>query len=111
MDEDEYHLATLGYRQTFDRGLGLFENWAATFTTMNFVSAMPVLFTFAMITGGPQAALANWTLIGGFSFILSLALAEIAAAMPTAGGIYYWSARLGGDKYGPFLAWITGKRS
>jgi amino acid transporter len=41
-----------------------------------------------MYTGGPKAAFANWTMVGGFSSILSLVLAEIAAALPTAGGIY-----------------------
>jgi len=106
MDKDEYHLATLGYKQSFIRGLGMFENWAATFTTMNYVSGIPVLFGFAMISGGPQAALGNWTMVGGFSLIVSLSLAEIAASMPTAGGIYYWSYALGGPKWGPFLAWM-----
>jgi hypothetical protein len=68
MSRDEYTLATLGYRQVFVRSFGLFEDvghdfnlqlmarcatkdvtqWAATFTTMNFVSGMPVLFGFAM---------------------------------------------------------------
>ena len=74
---------------------------------MNFVSGMPVLFGFAMYTGGPQAALANWTMVGGFSFIVSLSMAEIAAALPTAGGIYYWAHKLGGAKYGPLLSWLT----
>lgn len=32
------------------RGLGLFENWAATFTSMNFVSGIPVLFGFVMVS-------------------------------------------------------------
>ena len=41
---DEYHLATLGYKQEFLRSLGLFESWAATFTSMNFASGIPVLF-------------------------------------------------------------------
>ncbi|KAF3770596.1 hypothetical protein M406DRAFT_245876, partial [Cryphonectria parasitica EP155] len=68
---------------------------------------MPVLFGFAMYTGGPQAAFANWTMIGGFALIVSLAMAEIASAFPTAGGIYFWSYRLGGDKYGRFLSWMT----
>lgn len=107
MTRDEYHLATLGYKQVFTRGLGLFENWVATFQTMNFVSGLPVLFGFAMYTGGPQAALSNWTMVGGFSLIVSLSLAELAAALPTAGGIYYWSYVLGGPKWGPFLSWMT----
>jgi amino acid transporter len=51
------------------------------------------------------------TMVGGLSFFVSLAMAEIAAAFPTAGGIYYWSYRLGGDKFGALLSWLTGKLS
>lgn len=50
----------------FFRHLGLFESWAATYITMNFVSGLPVLFGFAMYTGGPKAAFANWTMVGGY---------------------------------------------
>jgi hypothetical protein len=32
MNADEAHLASLGYKQEFIRTLGIFENWAATFT-------------------------------------------------------------------------------
>jgi hypothetical protein len=56
---DEYHLATLGYKQEFLRSLTLFENWAATFTSMNFISGIPVLFGWVMYTGGPKSAFAN----------------------------------------------------
>ena len=69
---------------------------------MNFVSGIPVLFGFVMYTGGPTAAFSNWTMVGGLSFIVSLSMAEIAAALPTAGGIYYWSFRLGGPEWGYF---------
>ena len=106
LTHDEYHLATLGYRQEFLRSLGFFESWAAVLTSMNFVSGIPVLFYFVLYTGGPQAAFANWTMVGAFSIFVSLSMAEIAAALPTAGGIYYWSYRLGGEKWGPFLSWI-----
>jgi amino acid transporter len=91
----------------FFRHLGLFENWAATFTSMNFISGIPVLFGWIMYTGGPKSAFANWTMVGGFSFIVSLVMAEIAAAFPTAGGIYFWAYRLGGEEWGPFLSWMT----
>ncbi|KIW08732.1 uncharacterized protein PV09_00673 [Verruconis gallopava] len=107
MNKDEMHLAKLGYKQEFFRHLSLFENWAATFTSMNFISGIPVLFGWVMYTGGPESAFANWTMVGGLSFCVSLVLAELAAAFPTAGGIYFWSYRLGGEKWGPFLAWMT----
>lgn len=107
LTHDEYHLATLGYKQEFIRCLGFFESWAATFTSMNFISGIPVLFGWVMYTGGPQAAFANWTMVGGLSCIVSLVMAELAASLPTTGGIYFWSYRLGGEKYGPFLSWMT----
>ena len=107
LTHDEYHLATLGHKQEFFRSLGFFESWAATFTSMNFVSGIPALFGFVMYTGGPEAAFANWTMIGGLSRCVSLVIAEIAAALPTAGGIYYWSYRLGGEEWGPFWSWMT----
>ncbi|KAL2289460.1 hypothetical protein FJTKL_01737 [Diaporthe vaccinii] len=34
-------------------------------------------------------------------------MAEIAAAFPTAGGIYFWSYRLGGKRHGRLLSWMT----
>ncbi|KAK4913886.1 hypothetical protein LTR49_017812 [Elasticomyces elasticus] len=90
MSKDEAHLAAMGYKQG-----------------MNFISGIPVLFGWVMYTGGPTPAFANWTMIGGLSTIVSLSMAEIAAAMPVAGGIYFWSYRLGGEKWGPFLSWMT----
>jgi amino acid transporter len=59
---------------------------------MNFISGIPVLFGWVMYTGGPESAFANWTMVGGLSFCVSLVLAEIAAAFPTAGGIYFWAS-------------------
>ena len=82
LTHDEYHLATLGYKQELIRSLGFFESWAATFTSMNFISGIPVLFGWVMYTGGPQAAFANWTMIGGLSCIVSLVIAELAASLP-----------------------------
>jgi hypothetical protein len=107
LSNDEYHLATLSYKQEFLRSLGFFESWAATFTSMNFVSGIPALFGFVMYTSSPKAAFANWTMIGGLPYCVSLVLAEIVVGLPTAGEIYYWSYRLGGGEWCPFLLWMT----
>lgn len=47
-------------------------------------------------------------MVGGLSFIVSLSMSEIAAALPTAGGIYYWSYRLGGAEWGYAFLHATG---
>ncbi|PHH92371.1 hypothetical protein CDD83_7653 [Cordyceps sp. RAO-2017] len=107
VSKDDELLARLGYKRELNRGLGLFENWAATFSCMNFVSGMPVLFGWVMMTGGPQAAFTSWTIVSTVSCLLALAMAEIAAALPTAGGIYFWTFFLAGSEWGPFLSWMT----
>lgn len=56
----------------FFRHLGLFESWAATYITVNFVSGIPILFGFAMYTGGPQASFVNWTLVGGYVYSIEV---------------------------------------
>jgi amino acid transporter len=62
---------------------------------------------FVVYIGDSKAAFADWMMIGGLSYCVSLVLANIAAALPTAGGIYYWSYRLEGEEWGPFLSWMT----
>jgi hypothetical protein len=59
LSSDEYHLATLSYKQEFLRSLDLFEPWAATFASMNSLPSILVLFGFVMYTGGPKSAFAN----------------------------------------------------
>ena len=46
----------------------------------------------------------GWLLVGLISTIIALAMAEIASAYPTAGGLYYWASKLGGPGWG----WTTG---
>ncbi|KAJ7569232.1 hypothetical protein O6H91_01G068200 [Diphasiastrum complanatum] len=43
-----------------------------------------------------------------FSFSIISILTEICSAYPTSGGLYFWSYRLAGKKWGPFASWITG---
>ena len=49
----------------------------------------------------------GWPLVGIMVIIVGLAMAEVCSSYPTAGGLYYWSAKLGG-KNGPAWSWFTG---
>jgi amino acid transporter len=46
----------------------------------------------------------GWILVGFFTLIVSLAMAELASAYPTAGALYHWSSFLGGRTVGWFTA-------
>ncbi len=45
--------------------------------------------------------------MGGFCTIVALAMGEIASTYPTAGGLYFWSSKLGGPAWGWFTGWFN----
>jgi amino acid transporter len=104
-DTDRLH--ELGYAQELKRGMSGFSNFAVSFTIISILSGCLTLFGFGMFTGGPAASAYGWLLVGFFVTFVGLAMAEVCSSYPTAGGLYYWSAKLA-VKNGPAWAWFTG---
>ncbi|XAR52460.1 hypothetical protein NMG60_11020554 [Bertholletia excelsa] len=50
----------------------------------------------------------GWPIVGFLSLIVGLSMAEICSAYPTSGGLYFWSAELCGNEWGPLASWFTG---
>ena len=97
-------LAELGYKQEFDRKWSGFNNFAISFSIISILSGCFTTFGQAWNNGGPVAIAIGWPLVAIFVTLVGLSMAELVSAMPTAGGIYYWSLRLGK----PIHGWITG---
>ncbi|KAI9025730.1 amino acid/polyamine transporter I [Hyaloraphidium curvatum] len=106
--EDELRLAKLGYKQELKRGLTAFHNFGISFSHISILIGIAPLVGYVMVAGGPAAAVWGWIIAGAFSLCVCSALAEICSAYPTSGGLYYWSAKLGGEEYGPVFAWFNG---
>src|SRR5947209_10992868 len=104
---DTERLHELGYAQELLRRMGGFSNFAVSFTIISILSGCLTLYGFGMNTGGPVVMSIGWPLVGLMVVIVGLAMAEIASSYPTAGGLYYWSARLAG-KNAPAWSWFTG---
>jgi amino acid transporter len=102
--EDEKILHKLGYAQELFRAMGGFQNFAISFTIISILAGCLTSYYIAFESGGPIAVTWGWLLIGAFSTIISLAMAEIASSFPTAGGLYYWASKLGSPGWG----WATG---
>jgi amino acid transporter len=60
-----------------------------------------------MSSAGPVAGSIGWPLVAIFVTIVGLAMAELASAFPTAGGLYYWSSKLGGPAWGWYTGWFN----
>jgi len=107
LTEDEQLLHKLGYAQELMRGWGGFSNFAISFTIISILAGCLTSYYLAIGWGGPVAATWGWLLVGGFCILVALAMGEIASTYPTAGGLYYWSSRLGGAGWGWFTGWFN----
>ena len=92
--KDVERLHQLGYAQELRRGMRTFSNFAVSFTIISILSGCLTLFGFAMNVGGPAVMTLGWLFVGFFVILVALGMAEVASSYPTAGGLYYWSAKL-----------------
>ncbi|MEY4948735.1 MAG: hypothetical protein RL698_946, partial [Pseudomonadota bacterium] len=65
------------------------------------------LFGYGMTTGGPAVIVWGWPLVGLMTLFVGLAMAEICSSYPTAGGLYFWAAKLA-PSHPAAWAWFTG---
>ena len=105
--DDEKTLHRLGYAQELFRAMGGFQNFAISFTIISILAGCLTSYYIAFGQGGPIAVSWGWLLVGLMSTIVALAMAEIASAFPTAGGLYYWSSKLGSPAWGWFTGWFN----
>src|SRR5664279_3962721 len=107
VDEDRDHLHALGYAQELRRGMSSFSNFAISFSIISILAGGMTSFWLGMVTAGPRIITIGWIIVGFFALLVGMAMGEICSAYPTAGGLYYWSAKLA-RRNGPRWAWFTG---
>ena len=105
--EDEQILHKMGYAQELFRAMGGFQNFAISFTIISILAGCLTSYFIAFNNGGPVAITWGWLIVGLMSTLVALAMAEIASAYPTAGGLYYWSSKLGSPAWGWFTGWFN----
>ena len=104
---DEQRLHELGYAQELLRRMSGFSNFAVSFTIISILSGCLTLYYFGMEEGGPAIIVWGWPIVGIFTLLVGLSMAEVCSSFPTAGGLYYWAAKLS-PRHGPIWSWFTG---
>src|SRR5262245_11812093 len=107
LDQDRRQLHGMGYAQELRRGLGAFSNFAISFTIISILAGNLTVFYLGMQAGGPRNILIQWPIVGFFSTLVAMGMAEVCSAYPTAGGLYYWSAKLARRNQAGW-SWFTG---
>ena len=104
---DAEQLKRLGYAQELRRRMGAFSNFAISFSTICILAGGITSLQLGVCAVGGAAAGIVWPLGVAFSLIVALCMAQVASAFPTAGGLYHWSAILGGKGWGWATAWFN----
>src|SRR5260221_4070193 len=106
-DEDVRVLHNMGYAQELARRLGRFSNFAISFSIICILAGG--INSLAQVTAGAGGAAIGfgWPLGVFISGVFGLAMAQIASAYPTAGGLYHWGSILGNRFTGWLTAWFN----
>jgi amino acid transporter len=107
VNADTQRLHEMGYAQELNRKMGWFSNFAISFSIISILAGGMTGFYIGLQAGGPKAIVFSWVIVGFFALLVGMAMAEIVSVYPTAGGLYYWSAKLA-RKNGPMWSWYTG---
>ncbi|OCH91129.1 APC amino acid permease [Obba rivulosa] len=108
VDSDSALLARLGYKQELKRVFTPIEIFGLAFTFICPYPAIVSVLGFALPNGGPLALVWGWAVSAFFVMFIGLALAELGSALPTSGGLYYWTYTYASPRWRRLLSWLVG---
>src|SRR4030095_2562742 len=105
-EADVKQLHSMGYAQELSRRMGLFQNFAISFSIICILAGGITAFPLSLSGAGGASLALGWPLATIFTLLVACALGQVASAYPTAGGIYHWASMLGNKTYGWIAAWV-----
>lgn len=103
--KDESDLGEFGYKQELNRSLSFWTTWALGFAFVSPIVGLYTVVALGATTAGPAWVWALPIVIVG-QLLVAFVYASLATRWPIAGGIYQWSRRLIGPKFGWWAGWI-----
>ena len=97
----------MGYAQELQRRMGRFSNFAISFSIICILAGGINSLAQGISGVGGAAIGIGWPLGCLISGVFAVALAQIASAYPTAGGLYHWGSILGNRGLGWLTAWLN----
>jgi len=105
--DDVKVLHSMGYAQELSRRMSGFSNFAISFSIICILSGGINSFAQATSSIGGAGAGIGWIVGCCVSAFFAIAMAQIASAYPTAGGLYHWGSILGNRFSGWVTAWLN----
>jgi amino acid transporter len=105
--DDVRRLHELGYSQELARRLGMFSNFALSFSIICILAGGVTSFHVGLCSVGGASIGLGWPLVVLFALAVAATMGQLASAFPTAGGLYHWASLLGGRGWGWVTAWFN----
>lgn len=106
-NSDDALLESLGYKAELKREFSPLELFGVSFSIMSLAPSIASVLTYQLPAGGVGL---TWGWFVPCIFILSLGInmSEMASAMPTAGGLYWWTYLFAPDGWKSYLSFLCG---
>lgn len=106
-EDDAAVLAKLGYKQELRRNFTMIEVFGIAFSIMGLLPSIASTLAYSL-SAGPVGLVWGWFVASGFIFIVGLAMADLGSAMPTSGGLYWWTHFFASPKTRNALSFLVG---
>ncbi|EFX04687.1 gaba permease [Grosmannia clavigera kw1407] len=100
-------LAKMGYKQELKRNFSTLEVFGIAFSIMGLLPSIASTLSFSLPAGG-SGMVWSWFLASGCIFMVGLAMADLGSAMPTSGGLYYWTHYYASPRTRNYLCFLVG---
>lgn len=105
--DDSQLLAEIGYKQELKRQFSTLQVFGIAFSIMGLLPSIASVMGGGM-TGGPVTLVWGWFIAGLFILSIGFTMAENASAIPTAGGLYYWTYHYAPEGYKEVFSFVIG---
>ncbi|KAF2119924.1 gaba permease [Lophiotrema nucula] len=105
--DDAAVLAKMGYKQELRRNFSALEVFGIAFSIMGLLPSIASTLAYSL-PAGPAGLVWGWFVASGFIFIVGLAMADLGSAMPTSGGLYYWTFHFSAPNWRRPLSFLVG---
>ncbi|KAL5354185.1 polyamine transporter tpo5 [Pseudogymnoascus australis] len=107
-DDDERLLAQIGYEQKFTRHFTKYSTLSYAVSVLGVLGSVPATFGSPLSLGGPAAAVWAWAFGSLMAQCISMSVAELVSAYPTAGGMYFVTKNVVPPKHSALWSWVIG---
>ncbi|AQZ17392.1 hypothetical protein BZL39_L04650 [Zygosaccharomyces parabailii] len=104
---DNQLLAEIGYKQELKRQFSTLQVFGVAFSIMGLLPSIGTVMGGGL-EGGPVSLVWGWLIAGFFILLVGITMAENASAIPTAGGLYYWTYHYAPVGYKEVISFVIG---